>query len=104
MATLEQIIDEARALSPSEKRQLRQALDRDLEQSAPVQSRATESAWVDQHRDEYLGQWVAVEGDKLIADGTNPRQVYLSARGAGVSVPFVVPVHKREDAFMGGWL
>ena len=30
MATLEQIIDEARALSPSEKQKLRQALDQEL--------------------------------------------------------------------------
>ncbi len=30
MATLEQIIDEARSLSPAEKRKLRQALDREL--------------------------------------------------------------------------
>ena len=104
MASLEQIIDEARALSPAEKRKLRQALDRQLEQSVPVQSRATESAWVDQHRDEYLGQWVAVEGDKLVAHGTNPRQVYLSAREAGISVPFIVRVQKRDEAFMGGWL
>ncbi len=35
MATLEQIIDEARALSPAEKGKLRQALDRELEQPAP---------------------------------------------------------------------
>ena len=30
MATLEQIIDEARALSPGEKHKLREALDREL--------------------------------------------------------------------------
>lgn len=32
MATLEQIIEQARALSPAEKRKLRQVLDRELEQ------------------------------------------------------------------------
>jgi Family of unknown function (DUF5678) len=104
MATLEQIIDEARALSPSEKRQLRQALDRDLEEPAPVPSRAKETAWIDRHRDEYLGQWVAIEGDTLIAHGNNPRQVYLAAREAGITTPFVERVDKRQDAFMGGWL
>lgn len=103
MATLEQIIEEARALSPTEKRKLRQALDRELEQPAPVQSRATESAWVNQHRDEYLNQWVAVEGDKLIAHGTNRRQVYLSAREAGLRAVYCARA-KREEAFMGGWL
>ncbi|CAN5759048.1 hypothetical protein BH20ACI3_BH20ACI3_24910 [soil metagenome] len=47
---------------------------------------------------------VAVEGDKLVAHGTNPRQVYLSACEAGISVPFIVRVQKREETFMvGGW-
>ncbi len=103
MARLEQIIDEARPLSPAEKRKLRQALDHEFDQPSPSQSRATESAWVDEHRDEYLGQWVAVEGEKPVAHGTNPRQVYLSARESGISVPFIVRVQKREEPFMGGW-
>ena len=60
MATLEQIIDEARALSPAEKLKLRQALDHELEQAMPAQSRAMESTWVERHRDKYLGQWVAL--------------------------------------------
>jgi len=104
MATLEQIISEARKLSPGERRNLREGLDSEFEQPTPVHSRSIESAWVDQDRDEYLGQWVAVEGNRLIAHGANPRQVYLSAREAGISVPFIVRVQKREEAFMGGWL
>jgi len=111
MATLEQIIDEARALSPAEKGKLRQVLDRELEQPAPVESarpgyptNEQERAWVDAHRDEYLGQWVAVEGDRLVAHGTNPRKVYLAARDAGIEVPYVVQVEKREEPFTGGWL
>jgi len=103
MATLEQIIDDARTLSPQEKQKLRQALDRELEQPAPLQLRAKESAWIDRHRDEYLGQWVAIEGDTLIAHGANPRQVYLTAREAGITAPFVERVEKLQDAFMGGW-
>ena len=103
MATLEQIIDEARALSPAEKRELRRALDRELVQAAPAQSRATESAWVDRHRGEYLGQWVAIEGDTLIAHSTNAREVYLATREAGIDVPFIVHVTPKVDAYVGGW-
>jgi len=104
MATLEQIINEARALSPAEKLKLRQELDRELIQTGAVQSRATESDWVDRHRDQFLGEWVAVEGERLIAHGTNPREVYLTARAAGITTPFIVRVHEREEPFMGGWL
>ena len=111
MATLEQIIEEARALSPAEKGKLRQALDRELEQPVPLQSSKPsyrtfkcENAWLDAHRDEYLGQWVAVEGDSLVAHGSNPREVYLAARDSGIEVPFLVRVENREGPFTGGWL
>ena len=109
MATLEQIIDEARALSPAEKGKLRQALDSELEQPAPPSKPSyrtfeRENAWLEAHRDEYLGQWVAVEGDSLVAHGTNPREVYLAARDSGIEVPYLVRVENREGPFTGGWL
>lgn|ERR1039457_1214682 len=103
MATLEQIIDEARSLSPAEKLKLRQTLDRELEQVAPAQSRAIESTWVERHRDKYLGQWVALEGDTLIAQGTNAREVYLAARQAGIAGPYIVHITPKVDAYIGGW-
>jgi hypothetical protein len=111
MATLEQIIEKARALSPSEKRTLRQELDRELAEPAPPEwsqpsyrTFEREQAWIDAHRDEYLGQWVAVEGDSLVAHGANPREVYLAARDSGIEVPYLVRVENREGAFTGGWL
>ena len=111
MATLEQIINEARALSSAEKRRLRQVLDHDLEEPASAQvskpdypTHEEERAWVEAHRDEYLGQWVAVEGGRLIAYGTKPREVYLAARDAGIKVPYIVKVEEREGRFTGGWL
>jgi uncharacterized protein DUF5678 len=111
MATLEQIIGEVRALSPGEKSKLRQVLDSELEQQPPAQSSKPsyrtferENAWLDAHRDEYLGQWVAVEGDSLVAHGTNPREVYLAARDSGIEVPYLVRVENREGPFTGGWL
>lgn len=103
MATLQQIIGEARALSPAEKLKLRQALDHELEQTAPAQSRASESDWVDRHRDECLGRWVAIEGGSLIANGTNASEVYLAARAAGIAGPYIVHVTPKVDAYIGGW-
>jgi hypothetical protein len=111
MATLEQIIDEVRALSPDEQQKLREALDREL--AAPDRSELSqaryrtfesEHAWVDAHRDEYLGQWVAVEADRLVAYGSNPREVYLAARDSGIEVPYLVRVEHRAEPFTGGWL
>jgi hypothetical protein len=103
VATLEQIIDEARALSPAEKLKLRQALDHELAQAAPAQSRAIESTWVERNRDEYLGQWVALEGDALIAHGANAREVYLAARRAGIGGPYIVHIIPDANPYIGGW-
>ena len=103
MATLEQIIEEARALSPAEKLKLRQALDHEMEQSAPSQSRTLESTWVERHRDKYLGQWVALEGDTLIAHGATAREVYLAARQAGIAGPYLVHVTPKAGPYIGGW-
>ncbi|SRR5258708_25076842 len=110
MATLEQIIEEARALSPGEKSKLRQALDRELEQQAPVQSSKAdyptneqERAWLDAHRDEYLGEWVALDGDHLVAHGTDAKKVYDEAREQGIKAPYLERVSPKQEAFMGGW-
>lgn len=48
--------------------------------------------WVDDHRAEYLRQWVALVGDRLISCGPDAKQVYQEAKAAGIEVPFVVRV------------
>src|SRR5436305_8006437 len=38
--------------------------------------RVREEQWIDAHRDEYIGEWVVVEGDSLITHGHDARTVY----------------------------
>ena|SRR2546425_1245749 len=67
MATLEQIINEARALSPVEKVKLRQELDRELVPEGAAQSRATETAWVDHSLEEQRFVIMGLsEGSKIL--------------------------------------
>lgn len=58
--------------------------------------------WVDEHRKEFDGQFVVLEGDKLIAHGTNAKELYDIARAKGIKVPFVKRV-KAEILPFGGW-
>ncbi len=106
MATLEQLIEEARKLPIEEQRRLRAALEA-LESNGDAQpafrTHEQERAWVYAHRDEYLGEWVALEGDRLLAHGPDARQVYLTAREAGVDSPYLDRIEERETASMGGW-
>jgi hypothetical protein len=117
MATLEQIIDEARSLSPAEKRKLRQILDLELEQAKArdhVQPTHTENGddatrgrrleWLKSHREEHGGQYVALDGDRLIAVGPNYRVAREKALAAGKPNAFVTYLSKADEmAEMGGW-
>ena len=63
-----------------------------------------ERAWVEEHREEFLGQWVALDGGNLLAHGTDARGVYDQAREQGVTSPYLVHVVPKVDAYVGGWL
>jgi hypothetical protein len=60
---------------------------------------------LDENRGKHLGQWVALDGDRLIASGPTAKEVYAKAKAEGVEIPFVELVIDREPApFIGGWL
>jgi predicted Zn-dependent protease len=106
MATLEQILEEARKLPVEEQRRLRaalNALDPNGDTQPAYRTNAQERAWIDVHRDEYLDQWVALEGDHLLAHGTDAKNVYDEAREKGITAPYLERVSPKQQAFMGGW-
>jgi hypothetical protein len=105
MATLEQILDEARKLSVKEQRRLRDALDkiRTKDDERSYQTHNSESASVEAHRDEFRDRWVALDGDNVIADGTDARTVYDQARSKGFTNPYLVHLVPLVDAYVGGW-
>lgn len=106
MATLEQILEEAGKLPVEDQRRLRAAL-RALDPNGDIRqvysTNEQERAWIKIHRDEYLGQWVALDGDHLIAHGADARTVYDAARAQGVEIPYIDRVEPKVDAFIGGW-
>lgn len=104
---IKQIIEEVRRLPPDERRQLREVLDR--EEQVKVQPSdhrvdlSRELSWVEEHRAEYVGQWVAVRGDRLLSSGSDGRRVYDAARAAGDERPFVTRVEPTDELPFGGW-
>ena len=71
------------------------------EKSDPYCLRETE--WLRQHRHEYAGQYVALDGDRLIAHADSLREVYRLAREAGVKSPFTTRIAAPDDLPFGGW-
>src|SRR5829696_3851574 len=52
--------------------------------------------WLHENREKYSGQWVALDGDPLIANGSTAKEVYSKAKAEGVEIPFVELVTDRE--------
>jgi hypothetical protein len=123
MTTLQQIIEAAQTLPLEDRRRLREwlqaqeKLDAEPPQPAaaalpPSTETVEEQAarfrkamkWIDEHRAEYLGQWVVLVGDQLISHGFDSRQVDEEAKAAGIEAPFIALVREEPKAFMSGLL
>ena len=67
--------------------------------------RERELQWLKDHLDQLerlQGKWIAIEGDKLIAEGDAFDAVYEATREKGVEIPFIFLVPPKEDvAFVG---
>jgi hypothetical protein len=104
----EAILDKVRGLSPSKQEEVLRFADR-LQQTAtaataPCADRTGEMKWIDENRAAYADQWVAVNGDRLIAAGTDALKVFAAAKSEGIQVPFVVHVLPDDPLpFVPGW-
>ena len=125
MATLEQLIEAARKLPVEEQRRLRAALetlDSDREAHPAIdepshrkrqplpdddgdeQIRQRRLEWLKAHREEYGGQYVALDGDQLLAVGPNYRIAKEKSLAAGKANAFVTYLSRPDEAAeMGGW-
>jgi uncharacterized protein DUF5678 len=106
MSTLQQVLEEVMKLPPEDRHRLRAALDR-LEangDSTPAYiNNEQERAWIEAHREQYLNQWVALNGDHLIAHGADAKRVYDEAKKQGITSPYLERVSPKQEAFIGGW-
>ncbi|MFN7924826.1 MAG: DUF5678 domain-containing protein [Bryobacteraceae bacterium] len=55
----------------------------------PFKERTEEIKWINTHRAEYAGKWVALEGARLLAVGDDAKEVLDAARAAGVAEPLL---------------
>ena len=62
-----------------------------------------ERAWIEAHREEYIDQWVALDGGRLVAHGVDARKVYEDARQQGVTSPYLERISPKQPALIGGW-
>ena len=110
--SFDQIIKSIEKLPAAEQEKIRQWLeDKEAKngEGDGSQAHANRSSkslkWLHENQEKYSGQWVALDGDRLIASGSTAKEVYSKAKVEGVETPFVELVTGREsEPFTEGWL
>lgn len=64
---------------------------------------SAELQWLAEHRDEYLGQWVALKGNQLLSYGEDAVEVYETARQQGVDNPVLIQIETPNELPFSGW-
>jgi hypothetical protein len=110
---IDAIKQQAATLTAQEKLQLAYYLleQAQLAQQAPSNKSITEDAkrrerleWLKAHREEYGGQYVALDGAQLVAVGPNYRVAREGTHAAGKPHAFVTYLPKPDEvAEWGGW-
>ena len=111
-SSFDQIIKSIEQLPASEQERIRRWLDEkgtsngEENSSQAHSNRSAKSLrWLHENQEQYSGQWVALDGDRLIAIGSTAKEVYSKAKAEGVEIPFVELVTARDSGpFTGGWL
>lgn len=59
--------------------------------------------WLKSHREEYAGQYVALDGDVLVGHGRTIREAHDQAKERGVRQPFLIRVSSETEVLFAGW-
>ncbi|MBL8208770.1 MAG: hypothetical protein JNM09_31360, partial [Blastocatellia bacterium] len=106
--TLEQVKEAILTLPQDDRKHLQRWLDeqarKDASQAPPKESleermhryKQTQK-WLQENRETYMGQWVALEGDRLVAHGADGLKVHAEAKAAGIEVPFLEHIVEEKE-------
>jgi len=75
--------------------------------SCGVMDHSKEGEWLRRHRDEYRGQWVVLDGDRLVGHAATAAEVTAfveQARAEGVRSPLVQLIPLDDEPIWMGWL
>lgn len=65
--------------------------------SKPMRDRTRERQWVNDHKHEYAGQWVALDGDRLVAASVVQQEVWDAVDATSPNPPLVLRISSPDD-------
>lgn len=107
--TTNEVIEAIHNLPAAEQEKIRRTLESEKKaHDASVQEEIDlfkkSEMWIKENREEFLGQWVCLLGDELIAHGEDATEVHKQAKQKGIESPYVVRVIPELKNFTGTWL
>ena len=105
-ATVEQILETIATLPANEQTRLRQALNQQPRKKEPLgkfvdpisePDQQGAMNWLADHGREYVGQWVVLDGYRLIAHSADYSIVRAAAKDSGVYLPMITFVEPIPD-------
>jgi hypothetical protein len=63
----------------------------------PMPDDTRETEWIEQHKHEYPGQWVALDGNRLIAASPNRMEISAAVKADGAKLPLIVRLPSPDD-------
>ncbi len=63
----------------------------------PMPDDTRERAWIKKHKQDYAGQWVALDGDRLIAASPNRLEISAAIASDNAILPLIVRIPSLED-------
>ena len=106
--TVENILQQVIQLPRTEQRRLAHLIEEQQAQPTkppldkrvpcePMRDRTREKQWVEEHRHEYAGQWVALDGDQLVASSPVQQEVWDVVRTDMPRRPLVLRIPSLDD-------
>ena len=110
---LNTIMEQSEELTAEEKSQLAHHLLAQLKEQEQTQAtrsnvvdngtRQRRLEWLKAHREEYAGQYVALDGDALVGHGATIGEAHTQAKQKGVQDPFLVRLTSENEVLFAGW-
>lgn len=63
----------------------------------PMPDDKRERQWVKEHKTEYAGQWVALDGDRLIGASPNRMEISAAIKADGAKRPLILRIPSPDD-------
>ena len=103
-----EIIKTVQSLPVAEQQQIVEELQNNLRQKtqsaqSDAETRKRRMDWIKKHRAEYAGQYVALDGDRLVGNARTIREAREQAQANGVGNPFLVRLELEETVLPAGW-